>query len=101
MYFSCIDGQIRLIVRDLSADDSQNSLDRFTLTYSEGFMNSVGISSDMFLTTTGLGSDFLPKVDLSGKEVPYTIIADEPESLRSGCWKYLCCNNTFERLINQ
>ena len=77
MYFSCIDGQIRLIVRDLSADDSQNSLDRFTLTYSEGFMNSVGISSDMFLTTTGLGSDFLPKVDLSGKEVPYTITADE------------------------
>lgn len=77
IYFACMDGQLRLIVRDLSADSTQNSLDRFTLTYTEGLMENVGVSSDMFTITTGVNTDYLPVVDIKGREVPYTITTDE------------------------
>lgn len=75
IYFSASEGQIQLVVRDLSASDLENGFDRFTLTYTGGA--NIGVKSDMFLTTTGVNKDFLePKKD-DGSPLPYTITSGE------------------------
>lgn len=81
IYFASLGGQLRLVVRDLTASENENSLDRFTMTYSEGLMTAVGLSSDMFLVTTGLGPDFETEMDDNGYEKPFIITADEHGAL--------------------
>jgi len=81
IYFASLGGQLRLIVRDLTAGEEQNSLDRFTLTYSEGLMDSTGQNADMFLITTGLNKDFVAVMDSDKNEKRYVITADERGAL--------------------
>lgn len=81
IYFASLGGQLRLIVRDLTAGEGQNSLDRFTLTYSEGLMDQTGQNADMFLITTGLNKDFETIMDAEGNEKRYVITSDERGAL--------------------
>lgn len=76
IYFSSSNGQIRLIVRDLSALDNENSLDRFTMSYIEGISESLP-DPGMFLITDGINVDFLPVKDENGDKINYTISSDE------------------------
>lgn len=76
MYFSCKQGQLRLIVRDIDATDIVNSLDRFSMTYLEGMSNHLP-DSNMFIITDGTNKDFLPVTNEFGDKIAYSISADE------------------------
>lgn len=76
LHFSSEAGQIRLVVKDLSATDQENRLDRFTSTYSEG-ISLLGSNSEMFLLTTGVAPDFTAVRNESGRELPYVLSPSE------------------------
>lgn len=77
IFFSSEKGQIRLAIRDINATETENALDRFTMTYTDGISARLGINSDMFLPTTGLDKDFLAIKNETGRELPYMLSSSE------------------------
>lgn len=75
IYFNTSQGQIKLVVRDLSANDLENGFDRFTLTYADGA--NMSVSSDMFAVTTGVNNEFLEPQKEDGSPLPYVVTIGE------------------------
>lgn len=80
-YFEAKDGQLRLVVGDTSSTSDKNMLDRYSATYSYGESSDVydPDSTQTFLATTGLNSDFtVSREGTDSIEIPYTVtIADD------------------------
>lgn len=83
IYFASSGGQLFLTVRDLNAIglSSQNSLDRYNMSYADVGMNLP--TSSMFLLTDGMDHKFLPIEDWHGERIGYTLSVDERGSLVS------------------
>lgn len=77
IYFTSDMGQIRLVVRELGAQEGSSELDRFTSTYLEGAIASLPSKTGMYLVTEGINPDFLPIGDINGDKIAYVITADE------------------------
>lgn len=77
IYFSCTQGQIRLIVRHINAQDYARKLDRFTSSYLEGTLATANMGNEMYIVTEGMNPDFLPITDINGEKLTYVITADE------------------------
>lgn len=81
IYFASIGGQIRMIVRDITASEMGigRIMDRFTSTYTNGVGNLP--SSQIFLITDGIDANYVPKEYGSDRPFSYAISIDERGAL--------------------
>lgn len=77
IYFSSVDGQVRLIVRHVNAKEGSRALDRFTSSYMEGTIAMSNLGDGMYVVTEGIKPDFLPVRNVTGEKIPYVITIDE------------------------